>query len=131
MDEFNNWDKIADAFEAEVDKVITTSASHVKTGFQARVHVRTGFLRDSAYEVTSSTSTHGQCPQSPHLMREVARPDDKHTTIVAIGADYGVIEEMGGTHHPAHPSLMPAVEAERPAFDAGLDAIEQKLGSVK
>jgi len=58
---------------------------------------------------------------------EVPRPSNDQTAYVADAANYAYIEEFGGAHHPAHPAMIPAIEAVRPALDAAMGALEQKL----
>lgn len=130
---FNNWEQIGEAFCKATSQVVRKSAFDIQAGYQARAHRDTGFMANSAYTVTSDSSSYGsvQQPQKgQELLPEVERPQDDYTADVAIGANYAIIEESGGVHHPAHPALVPAVEYVRPGFDAALAKIEDKLREV-
>lgn len=63
-----------------------------------RAHVITGYLRDS-------------------ITTQMVRPG--HHKIV-VGAHYGVYEEYGTRHRPAHPFLRPAVQEVRAQFLADM-----------
>lgn len=133
-DDFNNWDKIAERFDKAISQIVRKSALDIQAGYQQRAHVDTGFMKNSAYVVTSDSSSYGnvQQPQKgQELLPEIAKPDDDHTAYMAIGANYAYIEEFGGVHHPAHPALTPAFEAVRPSFEAALGKIEDKLKEVR
>ena len=133
-DEFNNWSQIADALAEASDQMVRKSAFDIQGGYQARAKVVTGFMKNSAYVVTSADSNYGsvQQPQKDQvLLPEVEKPDDNHTAIVAIGAEYALPMEFGTIHMPAHPALVPAVEAVRPSFEAAMGKIEDKLKEVR
>jgi hypothetical protein len=133
-EDFNNWNAIADKFEKATGQVVRKAAFDIVGNYQTRVHVDTGFLKNSAYVVTSQESTYGkvQQPQKGQvLLPEVERPQDDHTAYAAVGANYAIIEEFGGKNHPAHPAFVPAVEAVRPSFEAALGKIEDKLKEVR
>jgi hypothetical protein len=133
-EDFNHWDSVAEAFDVELSKVVRKTAFTIQAGYQTRVHVDTGFEKNSAYVVTSEESTYAQAKEptkaGSYLLPEVEKPDDKHTAYIADGANYALIEEFGGVHHPAHPAMIPAVEAAREPFEAALASIENKLKEV-
>jgi hypothetical protein len=133
-EDFNNWDEIAEKFEKATGQVVRKAAFDIVAGYQARCHVDTGFMKNSAYVVTDKESTYGQATptkKGAYLLPEVEKPEDGHTAYAAIGANYAYIEEFGGVNHPAHPALVPAVEAVRPSFEAALGQIEDKLKEVR
>lgn len=132
--DFNDWSKIAEVFGQATSQVVRKGAFDIQSGYQSRCHVDTGFMKNSAYVVTQGSSSYGdvQQPQKhQELLPEIEKPDDDQTAYVAIGANYAIIEEFGGVHHPAHPALVPAVDAVRPSFEQALGAIESKLKEIR
>lgn len=134
-DDFNNWGAIAAQFETATSQVVRKTAFSIQGDYQSRVHVDTGFLKNSAYVVTGDTSNYGQAQQptkpGASLLPSVERPSDNQTAYIGVGANYAMIEEFGGAHHPAHPAMIPAVEAARGPFEAALGLIEEKLKEVR
>lgn len=132
--EFSDWSEIAEVFGQATSQVVRKAAFDIQAGYQTRCHVDTGFMKNSAYIVTSEDSSYGDCQQpqkGQELLPEVEKPDDDQTAYVAIGANYAIIEEFGGVHHPAHPALVPAVDAVRPSFEATMGKIEDKLKEIR
>jgi len=134
MNEFNDWEQIAEKFGQATDQVVRKSAFDIQAGYQARVKVDTGFAKNSAYVVTDEESTYGQGTGSPPKGAELLpeeRPEGKHEAIVGVGASYGISLEFGTVHMPAYPALIPAVDAVRPSFEAAMSKIEEKLKEIR
>ena len=56
----------------------------------------------------------------------------EYVRIVSDGTDYGIYQEFGhvtasGSHVPAHPFMVPAVEQVKPAFIGGARQILEKM----
>ncbi len=133
-EDFNHWNAIANALPKATSQLVRKTAFDIVAGYQARAAVDTGFMKNSAYAVTDKESTYGGAAPSKkgaYLLPEVEKPPDDQTAYAAVGANYAYIEELGGTHHPAHPAFYPAVDAVKPNFDAALAAIEQKLQEIR
>lgn len=134
MDEFNDWDKIADKFEQATDQVVRKTAFDIHAGYQARARVDTGFMKNSAYVVTDQESTYGQGPaptkKDATLLPE-EKPEGPHEAIIGVGADYALPMEFGTAHMSPHPAMIPAVDAARPGFEDAMSKIEDKLKEIR
>jgi len=127
---FNNWAKLAEALPKVTSQVVRKTAFDVLAGWQSRVRVDTGFEKNSGYVKTKTESTYGgAAPTSPgaYLLPEIEAPADDQTAYIGVGANYGLVEELGGAHHTANPAMAQSVEAARPGFDAGMAAVEQAM----
>ena len=87
----------------------------------------TGALKASHYKVDERGSTYADATAAAltanpgmQILQELAAEPD--TTIIAVAAGYGAEAEYytGPTNPDAHPYFTPAVEAERPAFNAAV-----------
>ncbi len=130
-DDFNHFGELADAFHTALSQVVRKAAFDVQAAAATGAPVDTGFLRNSIYVETASDSTYGQGASSPpkdaYLLPEIEKPEDDLTAYIGVGANYGIYQEMGTVHMPAHPYLAPAVEQVRPNFEKVLSKIEEKM----
>ena len=127
---FNHWGSIANALPKATSQLVRKTAFDIVAGFQARAAVDTGFMKNSAYVVTSQESTYGQVQptrKGAYLLPEVERPPDDQTAYAAVGANYTIFVELGTVHAPAQPAFYPAVDAVKPSFEAALARIEDAL----
>jgi len=128
---FNHFPQIAATLHKELHNVVGETATHIVTTYATNAPKKTGFMASSGYVVTSEGSTYGQTNGSPpgdsFLLPEVDKPGDDLTAIAAVAANYAIFPELGTVHQPAQPAWYPAVDAERPLFNARLAAIPGKL----
>jgi HK97 gp10 family phage protein len=87
----NDFGRIALEVHKNSDYAAKASAERLNEEYKRRVHVITGKTRESA-----------------HVER---RGDANYAVVVGEGAIY---EEFGTIYRPPHPTMVPAVEAERP-----------------
>lgn len=133
---FNHFPAIAKTMHSELKKTVKETATHMVTTYASTCARDTGFMASSAYVVTSDSSTYGQTNGSPPgnatLLPEAPKPTDDLTAIAAVAASYAIFPELGTRYQAAQPAWYPAVEAERPLFDARLAKIDGKLrGSIR
>lgn len=130
---FNHFGEIAEKLETACSLVVRKTAFDIQANYVANAPVDTGFMKSSAYVVTSTESTYGQAdspPKGAYLLPPVEAPDKKTTAFVAVGANYSIYVEEGTRYQAAQPAFFPAVEAARGPFQDALDAIESQLGGV-
>lgn len=130
MQGFNHFGEAGDALHEAMAQVIKKAAFDIQANAQAGAPVDTGFLKSSIYTVTSDSSTYGQADTPPgdsSLLPPVEPPPDDLTAFIGVGANYGIYQEFGTRFMPPQPYLAPAVEQERPAFEAAAGAIEAKM----
>ena len=136
--DFNNWSKIADAFDEAISQVVRKTAFDLQGNMQATIRannqIDTGFMTNSIYVRTADESTYGSISEprkkGQHALEEVEKPDDNKTAYVGVGASYGWYQNYGTTKIPARPFLEPAIETTRPSFELALSRIEDKLRQV-
>lgn len=140
MEEFNDWDKIADKWEKAISNCVIRGAKNVAKKMVAYAPVDTGFLRASVYVVTWKSSTYGKGRASKmgrrrvnlaavhELHTEIARPYDDQTAYAAVGATYGECVNYGTRFMAAQPFFEPAIDDSRSDFENDLGKIEEKLG---
>ena len=136
--DFNNWSKIADAFDEAISQVVRKCAFDLQGNMQATIRannqVDTGFMTNTIYVRTHDESTYGNIMQpvkkGQHALEEVEAPPDNKTAYVADAASYGWYQNYGTTKIPARPFLEPAIETTRPSFELALSRIEDKLRQV-
>jgi HK97 gp10 family phage protein len=121
---FNNFSKIAATLPKALSQAVRKTALDIQADAASRAPVDTGFLRNSIYTVTSDGSTY---QGGDKALPEVQAPGDDQTAYVAVGANYGIYQEMGTTRTPAQPYFYPAVEAARGPFEQAMAKIEDKL----
>lgn len=147
---FNDFDKIAAALLPAADKLVRATAFKVEAGAKVRAPVDTGMLKNSIYSATSRGSAGGAANVAAYqesyttqrqrtgsrrkgiqgIMRRKVFPvigaQPLGTAVVAVGAEYGAWVEYGTRHRPAHPYLIPAVEAQRAPFLAALQQLVEQ-----
>lgn len=127
-EDFNHFDAIADVVPQIISQLVRKAAYDVMAGAQQRARVDTGFMRSSVYVELSDSSTYGNGVfGGGEQLPEIPRAEDETTAYVAVGASYGIYQEMGSRHSPAHPYLVPALEAVRPKFLAALQRLEDAM----
>lgn len=88
----------------------------------------TGHLDSSIYVVTHDSSGYGKnVVGEGELLPEVQPPTSSTEALVAVGASYGIYQELGTSHIPPHPYLVPALEAVKPSFDADMSNLETAI----
>ncbi len=88
----------------------------------------TGFLDSSIYVVTKDSSSYGSdVSGAGELLPEVEPPTTVTEAYVAVGASYGIFQELGTRSIPPHPYLTPAAEAVRPSFVESMSRLEDKM----
>jgi HK97 gp10 family phage protein len=126
----NNFEAIANNFKPALSQIVRKAALDIQAQAQQNAPVDTGFLKNSIYTVTSQDSTYGNAgtpPGDATMLPEVAAPEDETTAYVAVGASYGIYQEMGTRFQPAQPFLGPAVETVSQSFDAIMQKLESLL----
>ena len=123
--------ELAVKMEEVVSQVVRKAAFKIQFLAAAEAPVDTGFLKNSIYVVTDKDSTYSEASapekDGQELLPEVEHPRKAGEAIVAVGASYGIYQEYGTSHVPAHPYLTPAAEAVRPEFLHALELLEEKL----
>ena len=121
--------ELREAIDRNADRIVRKTAFDLQGEAMQRAPVDTGFLKNSIYVRTESSSgyagaTENASEQSAdgRMLPEVARPRE-HTAIVAVGAEYGVHVELGTARRAATPFLAPAAERVRPQFEKALKGI--------
>lgn len=99
---------ITKTFRSNVNAMAYNYAQRVESGAKRRVHVITGYLRDSIKRERLSTGVHR----------------------VTVHAHYGVYEEYGTRHRPPHPFFRPAVDDAKIAFKRDLARLFIRGGVV-
>jgi hypothetical protein len=129
--EFNHFGEIALRLHEAASQIVRKTAFDIQGGAQQRSHVDLGFQKASIYVVTNASSTYGAAASAARsrnpkavMLPEVDTPPDDQQAIVAVGADYGIVNEYGGARHAAQPFLTPAAEAVGPAFQSALEQLE-------
>ena len=136
--DFNNWSKIADAFDEAISQVVRKTAFDWQANAQAQIRannqIDTGFMTNSGYVVTSEDSSYSNIGQTvkkgQKAFEPVEPPTDKHTAYLAFAAMYAWWQNYGTTKIPARPFLEPSRETTRPSFEEALSRIEEKLRQV-
>lgn len=125
MEEFNHWDTVAEEIDEAVNKLVRKTAFEVEAKAKRSAPVDTGFLRNSIYVRTEDSSD--ARGQGGELFPEL--PAAEHNAAyIAVGATYGQYVEWGTSRMPAHPFLVPAVEAIRQPFLGALDKLANGEG---
>lgn len=126
MEEFNKFDEFSQQLFKATGQVQRKAAFDIQAHAQANAHVDTGNMKNSIYTKTSEGNTYpGTATEK--LIEDQTGEADEMTSWVGVAASYGIIEELGGVNHPAHPFLGPAVDEVQPSFEAALGAIESQI----
>jgi len=125
--------ELAAKMEDVLSEIVRKTAFDLQAMAQAAAPIDTGFLKNSIYVVTHDKSTYGNvsapAKAGQELLPEVERPGTPTEAVVAVGANYGVYQEYGTSHIPAHPYLTPAAELMQVEFAHALDKLEEKLAA--
>lgn len=133
--DFNIFPQVMAALDKAASQIVKKAAFDVQAkaanNITANDQIDTGFMKSSVYVVTKSTSTYGAgvvagSPGSA-LLSEVPPPETDTEALVAVGANYGLFQELGTSRLPPRPYLVPALEAVKPSFDAAMSALEAKI----
>lgn len=128
---FNLFPELPELIQRAVVKATKKAAFDIQRLAAENAPVDTGFLKSSIYVELKSGSTYGQGVESPPagatLLPEVEPPEKATIAYIAVGANYGLFQEMGTVHTPPQPYLVPAAEAIFPAYEAALKALEDTL----
>ena len=121
--------ELREAIDRNADRIVRKTAFDLQGEAMQRAPVDTGFLKNSIYVRTESTSGYagasekaGEQNADGQMLPEVPQPGE-HTAIVAVGAEYGVYVEMGTARRAATPFLAPAAERVRPQFEKALKGL--------
>lgn len=123
-EDFNHFDELAEAFEDAIKQTVKKCAFDIQANAAASAPVDTGFLRNSIYTVTSDSSTYKGGGKS---LPEVEKPDNDTTAYVAVGAAYGIYQELGTRFTTPHPFFYPAVDKAKGPFEDAMAKIEDKM----
>jgi HK97 gp10 family phage protein len=127
----NNWAAMADALGKEMGKVVVGTAKDAKKNIQARIRsngqVRTGFMHDSVYTVTSEGSDY---KGGALAFSEVAGPENNQEAFVAVAATYAQYPNNGTRYQPANPFFEPGMEDTKPDFEARMEAAAKDLDRI-
>lgn len=130
---YNLIPEIGEKLEVAASQILRKAAFDCEAAAKGNAPVDTGYMRDSIYTRTNTSSSYGRVGEPPpgaELLPEVEKPD-RGTAIVAVGANYGIFVEFGTSKMAAQPYLIPAAEAVGPSFVAAMAELESFLtGSV-
>ena len=128
---FNLFPELPELIQRAVIKATKKTAFNIQRLAMENAPFDLGFLQSSIYVVLKDESNYGQGAKDPqpgaYLMDPVDPPESPTIAYIAVGANYGIYQEMGTVHMPPHPYLVPAAEAIFPAYEAALTALEDTL----
>jgi phage gpG-like protein len=135
---FNNWSRIADAFDEAQSQVVRKTAFEWLANAQAQIRtnhqIDTGFMVNSGYVRTYDESTYAASgdplKKGQEKLPEVERPANNKEAFIGFGAAYAWWQNYGTHSIPARPFLEPSWETVRPSFDEALRRIDEKLQSI-
>jgi HK97 gp10 family phage protein len=133
MEDFNHFPEIRAKLVVAISQAVRKAAFDIQAQAEVLAPLQSGFLRNSIYVVTSDSSSYGDAQPmvaGQVVLPEVEAPSSPTEAIVAVGASYGIYQEYGTVHMPAHPYLLPALEAVQPTFLAVLERLEDQLRSL-
>ena len=131
---FNHFSEIAETMDLAFQKLPKKAAFDIQARYQATAPRDTSFMVNSAYVVTSDSSTYGGATptrEGAHLLPQAPAPGDKYTAILGIGANYAEFVELGTVHQAAQPAFYPAVDAVVPSLDAAVAAVRALMEGAK
>lgn len=112
-----------------LDRGVDAWAESIAADARSRGHEITGAMVTSTGVIsplrddyTPRQSAAGELNPAAELLEAPTR-EPGHTAVVAVGTEYGIYEELGTVHQPAHPWFRPAVEA-------GAKTAEQHVGKA-
>ena len=125
---YDRMPEIAAKLPELADDVVRKTAFDIMADSQSRVHVKTGACKNSHYVVTSQGSGQGQALSdalsvNPRVKFAQMQPGavGKCQAVVCVGVSYGTSLEL------RYPYLIPAFEAQMPAYRAALDSLVSRL----
>jgi hypothetical protein len=125
---FNLFPELPELIQEAVIKATKKAAFDIQRLAAVGPPRDTGFMKSSIYVVTKDSSTYGQNLEGDgELLPEVERPESPTIAYIAVGADYGIYQELGTVNMPAQPYLLPAAEAVFPEYMAALETLERLL----
>lgn len=135
---FNNWSRIADAFDEAQSQVVRKTAFDWLANAQAQIRangqIDTGFMVNSGYVRTYDESTYAMSgspiKKGQEKLPEVERPANNKEAFIGFGAYYSWFQNYGTVHQPARPFLEPSHDLTQPSFDEALRRIDEKLKSI-
>lgn len=138
MVEFNRLIEIIAAMQVASEQIIKKGAFDIKAQAAHNIvdndQVDTGFMKSSVYVVTHDSSTYGtgnkEPPEGAELLPEVDAPSKRDEAIVAVGASYGIYQEMGSVFQPARPYLQPAFDDVAPSIVKAMAGLEAKIAGL-
>jgi hypothetical protein len=131
MEDFNNWSKIAEAFDTAQSQVVRKTAFDWQANAQAQIRtngqIDTGHMVNSGYVVTSEENTYKGSGQD---LPPVERPSSNKEAFLAFAAFYAWWQNYGTHLLPARPFLEPSWAQTQPGFDEALRRIDEKLKEI-
>jgi hypothetical protein len=128
--------KIEEVLSKEVRKAAFDIAGHAMANIKTNGQVDTGFMMNSVYVEPGGSGANpyeygrvGPENKGQELLPKVEKPSKPTEAIVAVGANYGIFQELGTVHQPARPYFTPAVEYVAPQFLRALELLEEKLAA--
>lgn len=119
---FDRFRELASQLRQRGGQVVRKTAFDIHAGYQQNCRVDTSAQKNSAYVATNRDSTYAQAASAAQranpgveLLPEVPHPDP-YTALVAIGAAYSAVNEVGGHGHTGDGALTRAAEAQRQPF---------------
>ncbi len=130
---FNHFLALAEQEHKAVVGTVKKTAFNVERGAKVNARKKTGYMRSTIYVDAEGESDYGQgaveAPAGAELLPKESHERDTQA-IVGVGASYGIYQELGTSRMPAHPFLVPAMEAERAAFVEALSRIGEQLRTL-
>lgn len=122
---FNDWDRIAEGIEERAEAHVEATLEHIQQ------HVATAMELPKSGKTYGShvASEAGDAPaiDTADLIDSAVVQQDGTEGVIVYTSDHALHMEYGAPNASvaARPFLAPSVEAERPAFDAGLEGLIQ------
>ena len=130
---YNHFNEVAQQLYDALGDVVSKTAFDIQATAASLAPVDTGFLKNSIYVETYTQSTYGHSGPGgfgQNLLDAIPSPPNKFTAYIAVGAEYGLYQELGTVHQPAQPYLAPATDLAEQPFEQAVAAIESKMRSI-
>ena|ERR1700738_2465884 len=134
MEEFNNWDEIAENFADACAEVVEQTADDGAFNVEQQItdngQVVTGLMRGSVYINTYDHSTYGAFTgkyDEKYLLDQVELPEDRYSAYFAVAASYAWFPNYGTRFQAANPFWEPAIDKTWEDFERHLSEIEANL----
>ncbi len=122
IEEFDALPRIIGILHLVGSNAVESAANAIAAGAAANhpYQNQTGQAESAFYVVTHDKSTYGQgVAGGGELLPEIPKAENDQTAYVANASPHFIFLELGTVKMSPYPSLIPAVEAARQAFESG------------